>query len=191
MMLLNFKIDIKTKGFITCIFSFMLISYVGNAQEKEKKSEVKKEIVTEIEEVEIEEISEEKALKFIPFNIVESVPYPSECEGFLKNEERKKCVNKFLQNHMAMKFNFDLAQKLGLSSGKKRIFSQFKIDKSGKVVEIRVRGPHIALEEEVRRVINLLPEFIPAKHDEENVTVVYSLPFVFTVEEYEKKDGKQ
>lgn len=191
MMSLRYKIDLKNKVFIICIFSFMLMSYTSNAQEKEEKSEVKEETVTETEEVVIQEVLEEKTPDFIPFSVVENVPYPSECKGLTTNNERKKCVVKFMQNHTARKFNSDIAEELGLPAGRKRILSQFKIDKSGKVIEVRVRGPHEALEEELKRVIELLPEFIPGEQKGEKVIVAYTLPIVFTVEEYKTKDGRQ
>ena len=55
--------------------------------------------------------------------------------------------------------------------GKQRIYTQFVIDKTGRVKNIRVRAPHIALENEVKRVISLLPQFIPGKHDGEHVEI--------------------
>ena len=39
-------------------------------------------------------------------------------------------------------FRTQIAQDLGLTAGKKKVYVQFKIDKTGEIVDIRARGPH-------------------------------------------------
>jgi protein TonB len=60
------------------------------------------------------------------------------------------------------KFNPDLADGLGLS-GKQKIDVQFKIDKTGKVTDIKTRAPHARLEKEAERVINKIPQMTPGR----------------------------
>ena len=73
-----------------------------------------------------------------------------------------------------------MAKELGLS-GRQRISVFFKVDKKGKVTSIGARAPHPALEEEAKRVIGLLPQFIPGTQRGKAVTVPYSLPILFEV----------
>jgi protein TonB len=79
------------------------------------------------------------------------------------------------------KFDVELASELGLS-GKQTIQTQFKIDKTGRVIDIKTRGTHPELEKEAQRVINNIPEMIPGKQRDKNVGVIYSLPIVFQVQ---------
>ncbi|MFK5957457.1 MAG: energy transducer TonB, partial [Lutibacter sp.] len=55
-------------------------------------------------------------------------------------------------------------------------------DKEGNIAGVKSRAPHIALQEEAIRVINLLPKMIPGKQDGNAVGVKYSLPIAFKVE---------
>ena len=81
-----------------------------------------------------------------------------------------------------LKFNTELANDLGLE-GRQRISVQFKIDKNGKVANVRARAPHPRLEQEAIRVIQSLPKMIPGKQRGKPVGVLYSLPILFKVEE--------
>ena len=180
---------LKTKVNLLVAVSILLaMSGFCNAQEKKTKVEPTTEVV---EEVEIVEVDAEQEPEFIPFNAVNEVPYSEECENYKTNEERKKCFVEFIRNHTIRKFNTDLPRELGLSAGKKRIFVGFKIDVTGNVVDVKSRAEHEDLEKEIERVINLLPKFIPGKHKGKVVTVAYSLPVIFTIEEYEVKGDKQ
>ncbi|MGJ8666976.1 MAG: hypothetical protein ACSHW7_11450 [Patiriisocius sp.] len=48
--------------------------------------------------------------------------------------------------------------------------------------KIRVRGPRKKLEEETKRVLELIPRMIPGKQKGEPVGVLYSLPISFKIE---------
>ena len=79
--------------------------------------------------------------------------------------------------------NFNIGQgHLGLT-GKQKIFTQFKIDSLGLVKDIKVRAPHPIFEKEAKRVIQILPQFIPAKQANKTVSIVYTLPIIFHIEE--------
>ena len=87
-------------------------------------------------------------------------------------------ITKFVQK----KFNTDLAGDLGLS-GRQRISVIFKIDKTGNITGIRARAPHPGLEKEAARVIGMLPKMKPGKQRGKAVTVPYSLPIIFQVQD--------
>ncbi len=133
-----------------------------------------------IEVEEIEEIEEEEEMDDVPFAIIEEVPgYPG-CKG--NNTQKKKCFMEKIQKHVARKYNTGLAGDLGLSPGKKRVYVQFKIDKSGNIVDVRARGPHKRLEKEAVRVISLLPKMSPGRQRGRAVGVKYTLPVTLIVE---------
>ena len=117
---------------------------------------------------------------FIPVNLVQVVPIYPGCEKKKSNDERRKCMSEKINKLIQRKFNTDLGSEFGLS-GKQVIRTVFKIDKAGKVTGIRIRAPHPALEKEAMRVINIIPEMTPAKQQDKNVGVTYTLPIVFQV----------
>lgn len=120
----------------------------------------------------------------IPFNIIEKVPIYKGCDQSLSNIELKDCMNKKVREIVSRNFNGKLASKLGLNNGVIRIFTSFKVDKKGKITDIRARGPHKALEEEAIRVIKKIPRLKkPGYFKDKPVIVPFSLPIVFRITE--------
>lgn len=136
------------------------------------------EEIVEIEELEIEEVDEDIE---VPFAVIENVPIYPGCEKG-NNDAKRKCMSDKISKFVQKKFNTDLAGDLGLT-GRQRINVIFKIDRSGNVVGVRSRAPHPRLEKEAARVINLLPKMKPGKQRGKAVTVPYSLPIVFQVQD--------
>jgi protein TonB len=138
----------------------------------------------ETEAVEVEEIEEiveeEEVVDDVPFAIIENVPVYPGCKG--TNEEKKKCMVDEITKHVNRKYNTGLAGDLGLSPGKKRVYVQFKISKTGEIVDVRARGPHARLEKEAVRVVELLPKMEPGKQRGRPVGVKYTLPITLLVE---------
>jgi hypothetical protein len=94
----------------------------------------------------------------------------------------KKCFSKKVQQHFGRNFDAEMVNNLGLSSGKKRVFIGFKIDKNGNIVDVQARAPHIDIKEEVIAVMNSLPKMVPGEQDGKAVAVKYSIPFTILVE---------
>lgn len=113
-----------------------------------------------------------------PFSEVETVPTFPSCED---ESDLSACMNRMIQEHVADNFNKDLGKELGLE-GLQRIMVMFAIDENGDVGIIQVRGTHEELMKEARRVVELLPQFIPGEHNGEKVRVSYTLPINFEVE---------
>ncbi|MDE0535310.1 energy transducer TonB [Tenacibaculum sp. L6] len=133
-------------------------------------------IVEDIEEVEeVEEVIED-----VPFAIIEDVPVFPGCTG--TKQQKKDCLNKQLQKHVQRNFNAELANELGLSPGKKRIYVQFKIDKDGSITSVTARAPHPRLKQEAERVARKIPKMQPGKQRGRPVRVGYTLPITFNVE---------
>lgn len=140
------------------------------------ESDEKKVIKTQIVEVK----EEEDIIEDVPFAIIEDVPIFPGCKG--SKAELKECLQDKITAHVNKKFNSELASDLGLAPGIKRIFVMFKIDKTGEITDVQARAPHVRLQEEAIRVVNLLPKMIPGKQRGRAVGVKYSLPIAFKVE---------
>tara|TARA_R100001369_G_C3319075_1_gene168620 strand:+ start:628 stop:1353 length:726 start_codon:yes stop_codon:yes gene_type:complete len=137
------------------------------------------EEIVEVEEIVEEEVEEEIA--DVPFAVIENVPIYPGCENESGNNAKKKCMSEKVQKFVQKKFDTELANDLGLD-GKQRIFVQFKINKSGNVVDVRARAPHPRLEREAVDVVKSLPKMTPGKQRGKAVGVLYSLPILFQVQ---------
>lgn len=114
----------------------------------------------------------------VPYSLVEEAPIFPNSENV---SDTKSFFDKKIQEHIRENFDTKLANTLGLSTGKKRIFVLFKITKTGAIEITGVRAPHKQLEAEAKRVVNLLPKMTPGKHSGKPVNVPYQLPIVFEV----------
>lgn len=133
--------------------------------------------IDDIEEVQEGEVIEED----IPFILIESVPVYPGCRG--NNKKLRKCFTEKITRFFGKKFDANLATDLGLSEGKKRLFVVFKINKKGNIVDVQARAPHPVLEQEVKKIMNALPQMTPGKQRNKPVTVSYSLPITFLVKQ--------
>ncbi len=150
---------------------------VLESTETDQMEAIEVQEVIEIEEVVEEEVVEED----VPFAIIEDAPVYPGCKG--TKAQKKACLQEEIKKHVNKKFNVDLASELGLSPGKKKVYVQFKIDKKGKITDIKARGPHKRLEKEAIRVVSLLPDMMPGKQRGRAVGVRYTLPITLVVQE--------
>lgn len=112
---------------------------------------------------------------------VQNMPVFKGCEG-LSEEESRKCFERKIQRHVQRYFDSELAQDVGLDSGKYKIYTQFIIDKSGEVSDVKIRAPHKRLEKEASKVVHKIPAFKPGKQNNKPVKVKYTLPITFKVD---------
>lgn len=160
-----------------------VIEIVEDEEEVEETVIESTEVDQETEIVEVEEIVVDAVEEDIevPFAVIENVPVFPGCENG-SNAKKKACMSEKIQKFVQRKFNTELASDLGLS-GRQRINVIFKIDKTGNITGVRSRAPHPGLEKEAARVINLLPKMKPGRQRGKPVTVPYSLPIVFQVQD--------
>ncbi|HLT49853.1 energy transducer TonB [Aequorivita nionensis] len=145
-----------------------------------KSTEAKQdEKIVEVKEIKEEVVEEEIA--DVPFAVIENVPIYPGCENEKGNDAKKKCMSSKISEFINKKFNTDLASDLGLD-GRQRIAVQFKIDKNGRVIDVRARAPHPRLEKEAVSVVQSLPNMTPGKQRGKPVGVLYSLPIVFDIQ---------
>jgi len=157
--------------FLICVLNIALV----NAQEKTPE---------EKEEIEITVIDENSEPEEVPFAIIENVPVYPGCDENMSSQALKECMSSQISSVISQNFNAKLANSLDLPAGKTRIMVMFKIDTNSEVVDIKARAPHPKLEEEAVRIINLLPKMdSPGYFKDKAVTVSYSLPIMFIIEE--------
>lgn len=114
----------------------------------------------------------------VPYSVIEQVPTYPGCSG--DNETMKNCMSAKIAEFINSNFNTGIADNLKLS-GRQRIAVQFKIDKTGNIVDVRARAKNPELEAEAVRVVKMLPQMKPGEQRGEKVGVLYSLPIVFDV----------
>lgn len=117
----------------------------------------------------------------IPFTLVETPPVFADCPETSSYDEKKQCFINTLTDIVAKEFDTSIGKSLGLE-GMNKIYVLFKIDGQGQVYGVEARGPHPALEAEGIRVVENLPEIIPATHEGKPVNVIYSLPIAFNID---------
>ncbi len=127
----------------------------------------------------VDDIIDENTI--IDLRKVERVPIYPGCEKATNNAERLKCMSSKMNKLIQRKFNTDLAGQLQLE-GIQRIDVQFKIDRYGKVTDIKTRSPYDLLEQEAQRVVNKIPTMTPGMQREKPVSVMYYLPIKFKVQ---------
>tara|TARA_B100001027_G_scaffold155352_1_gene109273 strand:- start:99 stop:506 length:408 start_codon:yes stop_codon:yes gene_type:complete len=115
--------------------------------------------------------------EFSVFDKIEEVPIYPGCEN-IKN--KRSCAQTKIQEHIIRNFRYPKeAQKKKIQG---RVFVQFYIGVGGYIDNIRTRGPHEILEKEAKRIISLLPRFVPGKIEGEAVRVPMSLPISFRLQ---------
>ena len=134
--------------------------------------------VTEIEAIE-EVVEEEEIIEDVPFTVIEEAPLFPGCTG--TKAQKKQCFQDRIREHVNQNFNAHLASEIGLDQGIKKVYVQFKIDKTGDITDIRARGPHVRLEREAIKVVKSLPKMLPGKQRGRPVGVKYTLPITLKV----------
>lgn len=117
----------------------------------------------------------------IPFSIVENPPEFKEMPPGLSIQKKRDYFSGKIGDFVSSNFIMETTINLGLK-GRQRFYTQFTIDSLGYIVDILVRAPHPKIEMEIKHIISLLPQFIPARQDGKNVAVAYSLPVIFNVD---------
>ncbi|GGG58620.1 energy transducer TonB [Bizionia arctica] len=148
---------------------------VLESTETDQEEKIEERIV-EVEEVLVEEVEEDIS---VPFSVVEKVPIFPGCIG-TTNQELKDCFSKKINDHIIKNFRYpEAALELGVYG---RVIVLFVVDKDGNVSHIKSRGPDKMLEKEAERIIGLLPKMKPGLQRGNPVTVPYSIPVNFQIQ---------
>ncbi|WP_142784960.1 energy transducer TonB [Changchengzhania lutea] len=118
----------------------------------------------------------------VPIAFIEHVPIYPGCENEKTNDNKRKCMSDKIGKLIQNKFDTDIGSDYGLS-GRQKIDVQFRIDKTGRVTDIKTRSPYPKLEEEAVRVISKIPTMTPGRQQNKNVGVIYALPIIFSIQD--------
>jgi len=106
------------------------------------------------------------------------VIYPG-CKG--TNEEIRGCSKEKFIKFLKDNFDSDLASESFISTGKHLIRSLVKIDKEGRVSVIEIEADKDVLKKEMIRVIDKLPQLVPATKNGAPISVRFVIPLEFDV----------
>jgi bla regulator protein BlaR1 len=149
-------------------FTILSIFFFGdlNAQKKTKSTSIKKTQTIELSSVD-EDIE-------INFTEIDDPPVFPNCEN---NLEKKECFLNELQKHIKENFKYPEITLDSVVQGK--VFVNFLVRKDGSVVVNYVKGPDPLLENEAKRILELLPKFSPAIHNGKAVVMKMAYPITF------------
>ena len=120
-----------------------------------------------------------KRTEGVPFDVVEKIPSFLSCEE--SDLDSVDCFNYEMQKHIVNNFIYP---KKALKKGLEGDFEiRFTIDTNGKVSNMDVSGTNNSeiLKQEARRIVSLLPQFVPGEHKGRKTAVSYSFPMSFTL----------
>lgn len=121
-----------------------------------------------------------KKPKEVSFDIVENIPLFTSCD---KNDSDKvNCFNYEMQKHIINNFNYPKkALRRGIEGS---LEVSFIIGVDGDVGKVVVKGANESdvLKEEAKRIVSLLPRFVPGEHKGRKISVSYKFPMNFTLD---------
>lgn len=133
--------------------------------------------IVSVDDVEVGDEDEDIS---VPFAVIENVPVFPGCESLTSEAEKKACFSQKIQEHIQANFKYPkTALEMGISG---RVYLQFEIDATGKVSNIRKRGPDRLLEDEAVRIIASLPQMKPGTQRGRPTKVGYSIPINFMMQ---------
>ena len=110
------------------------------------------------------------------------MPRFGDCDETLTETEKRACSDKQLLNYIYRNINYpSQARALGMEG---RVIAQFVIDKKGKITDINVIRDNVGAgaKEEVIRLLEKMPNWIPGKQNYRPVNVRITLPITFTLQ---------
>ncbi len=118
--------------------------------------------------------------EIIPFNSVDEIPLFLSCKDASINKQ--DCFNYEMEKHIVTHFNYPKKALERNIEGDLKV--SFVISIEGEVKSIKVVGDNIheVLKQEAERIVSMLPNFVPGKHDGVEKEVLYSFPMSFKLD---------
>lgn len=110
------------------------------------------------------------------FDEVDQPPLPEICPAEPR-DVAESCFKKALRAHIAKHFQYPEEALRRELQGK--VYVDFKINTRGKVSDIKTTGADPILQEEARRILTLLPDMKPGRHEGAPVSVRLRVPIPF------------
>ena len=116
----------------------------------------------------------------VSFTEVEIIPQFPDCKH--ENTDAFDCFNFEMSKHINTHLNYPEEAIADEIEGE--VWISFIINQDGKVSQVKTTAPKNAklLEKEARRIVKLLPQFIPGKQQGIQKSVSYSFPMSFTLQ---------
>ncbi|MBK8562139.1 MAG: M56 family metallopeptidase [Saprospiraceae bacterium] len=151
---------------------------------KQRGREVRVQFVLPVKFKLEEEDKKASVDKPLTINDLDEMPVMLGCEQFT-GDERKKCSDMKLIEAVFANVKYPAeARKNGVEG---TVFAKFIIEKDGSITKPEIiRSVGSGCDEEVLRVVGLMPKWSPGKKDGQPVPVSYTLPVKFKLDEGEK-----
>ncbi|GGH65977.1 energy transducer TonB [Phaeocystidibacter marisrubri] len=119
---------------------------------------------------------EEDSSEILNYREVEQYPIHPDCVDATTESERFQCLNTVISNHL--KSEFTTTPEIRRQGGGKA-FGSFVIETDGSITEVKIEksAGYEAFDNEVIRVLQLLPKMTPAMVDGKPVRMSFIAPF--------------
>lgn len=136
-------------------------------------------VKTTAEVVENKEVVIKNYLRFDQVSVAPVFITCDETSDDIKDECNKETISGIILENLT--YPFDAAAE-GIEGD---VWVRFVIDQDGYVTNVTTKGPENGevLEKEAERLVNLLPKFMPGKHNGKYVNVEYFMPIAFHLDE--------
>lgn len=122
-----------------------------------------------------------KSIKCSTTPEVKIFPIYKGCGDSDSADDMRACFSENISDYVRANFDKDLRTSL-YASGDYRIYSIFKVNAEGKIIDVRVRASNPIYAKEAERVLNTIPDAIKPGYINGKATEMnYSLPIVFKV----------
>ena len=115
----------------------------------------------------------------IAFTIVDVPPRYPGCKG-ANADFLKECFRNNVEGSLAENFDFRKFEDI-LPKGIHRVFVQFRILENGQYDQLEIRSPSQAVKTETRQVLDKLPVFEPAIHNNETRNTLFATAFTIEI----------
>lgn len=120
----------------------------------------------------------------LPINAVEQIPLPESCKDVVKKFQID-CLMEMINSHI--KSNLIYPEDAKKVKAESIVITSFNIDEKGNIIKLEVSVSNKAFkkvfENEAKRIINLLPKFIPGMDKNKIVSVSIVIPIEFKLNE--------
>lgn len=152
-------------------------------EEINKKLKLPGELFPGGEEEGLTEIGEELPPEIpepVSVAVVQHVAVPPGCEGLDDNDQRRECLNKWIQGYIHQHLRYpEQAIRIRLED---QVVVNFVISTTGEVERIKVvRGEHPVLNREAQRVLSEMPRWQPARQMGRSAPMSMTIPISFSV----------
>lgn len=140
------------------------------------------EYTTEEDAINLDELELIEDSEILGFPVISEPPKFKNTPPDLSVDAQRSYFSKQLSEHMHKYFDTSLIDELDLKEPQ-HIRILFDINTEGFIENIRLTTVHPALETELIRILNLIPQLMPGRQRNNAVVTSYALPFIIDVDE--------